>query len=318
MGFCRDLRDNRPLTIKIGVSISIIITIIVLIAKSFDGIDAHQYGLLYNGVSVKIDNDNVYDTGLYFVGLGNSFIHFPRNQQYLEFSNTFRNSLDVWSSDGEVLYVEASLYYTLKKDKLHTLYYSYEDNEWSEVVNAIAAETIRDVATTFDTLSFFTNRSLIDDGIQSVLSTRLSNEIYCNLVTFNILAIDIPQNFENAILSKLISAQDVLTSTRLRDSQLIRQAISVVEARGNANITTIQAAANAQGIGITKNTEAYIFEHYAKIRAEQLLLLAHDLGFTTVQELLQYVYTDIIRAGINSDVTGASKLAINIPEGVTG
>jgi len=75
MGFCRDLRDNRPLTIKIGVSISIIITIIVLIAKSFDGIDAHQYGLLYNGVSVKIDNDNVYDTGLYYVGLGNSFIH---------------------------------------------------------------------------------------------------------------------------------------------------------------------------------------------------------------------------------------------------
>jgi len=224
--------------------------------------------------------------------------------------------------------VQCSTIHTISNDRiihvlipiiLFIIYISYPSlYRWSEVVNAIAAETIRDVATTFDTLSFFTNRSLIDDGIQSVLSTRLSNEIYCNLVTFNILAIDIPQNFENAILSKLISAQDVLTSTRLRDSQLIRQAISVVEARGNANITTIQAAANAQGIGITKNTEAYIFEHYAKIRAEQLLLLAHDLGFTTVQELLQYVYTDIIRAGINSDVTGASKLAINIPEGVTG
>lgn len=184
-------------------------------------------------------------------------------------------------------------------------------------MNGIAAETIRDIATTYDTLSFFTNRSLIDDGIQTALASRLSNEIYCTLVTFNILAIDIPNNLETAILSKLISAQDVLTSTRLRDSQLIRQAISVVEARGNANITTLQAAANAQGLGITKNTEAQIFENYAKVRAEEMETLAVELGFTTVKELLQYIYTDVIRAGIITDnAGGASQLAINVPEGV--
>lgn len=277
--------------------------------------DVDAYGLKFFGVSIGLEDNVVYTNGRHFVGLGNYFVTYPRRLQYLEFSSDAGGvtpPLDAWSKDGQVLYVEAGIYYKLSPEYLTELYYTYQGDEWQQVVNAIAAETIRSVATEYDTLAFFTNRSVIDDSMQRQLADRLYAELHFNVTAFNLLAIDVPNYFESAVLDKLIAAQDVLTLERLRDSQLIRSDITVVEAAATANITVINAVANATGLTILKTVEASLLKELAATRAEQLALLAADLGFTSPTEVLQFLYTDVLRGNaagrsdrVVLDATGA-------------
>jgi hypothetical protein len=184
------------------------------------------------------------------------------------------------------------------------------------VIKSIAAETLRDVATSYDTLAFFTNRSAIDDAIQARLAHRLATEAHANLTAFNLLGIDLPDAFEAAVLAKLIAAQDVLTLQRLRDSQLIRQAVSVVDARGAANITTLEAAARATGLAISRQVDARLFQEYAATRAEELAAVATSLGFASPSQLLRYVWLDVVRRG-GAPGDAGGRLAVNVPAVLT-
>ena len=130
MGCCRTLRDNRRVVVRVGGPLLAAIIVAILVGESFDGLDAHEFGLLYYGNAVALDNERVFTNGRHFVGLGNSFVRFPRGQQYLEFSAAERPAappLDVWSSDGQVIFLEASLYFSLAPTHLHDIYYTYGD-----------------------------------------------------------------------------------------------------------------------------------------------------------------------------------------------
>jgi hypothetical protein len=119
------------------------------------------------------------------------------------------------------------------------------------VVRTIAAETIRNTATTFETLDFFTNRTGIRDTLSTVLSSKLSGSPGVSLTLLNLLSVDVPTRFENAVIQKTIVQQSVITLQALRQSQLIQSRLAVVNANAAANITVVRAQASATGYLIT-------------------------------------------------------------------
>lgn len=288
--------------------ITLLVTIILL-AVSWATLSPQEYGLKYNGVTKTMDDDQVYSSGRIYVGVGGSFYKFPRKLTYVEFSTSKGNALDVWSADGQQVFVEASFYYQLRGDKIHDLFYTY-GTSIDRVVRYMAAETLRNVATLYETEDFFTNRSAIDDTMTQSLQTRLAADAFASVVQFNLLSIDVPNNFDAAIINKVITGQDVLTLEQLRQSQVIRSQIDIVNATANANVTTLNANAGATGTVISQTANAVLFQQLTSARATELAALYSALNFTAPRHLLQYLYTDVIRGNtlakttVAVDVTG--------------
>jgi len=163
------------------------------------------------------------------------------------------------------VFVEASFYYKLREDRMHDLFYTFGTG-YDAVIQGMAAETIRDVATVYDTIDFFTNRSIIDDAMTSSLSARLYLEGFANVTQFNLLGIDVPDGFELAVADKVITGQDVRTLETLRTSQLTRTDIAVVDATASGNITVLNADASARGSIITAQASAAQLQRYMSSR----------------------------------------------------
>lgn len=263
-----------------------------LLAASWRTVSPHEFGIKFSEVTWKMDADTIYNGERAYVGPGGHFITFPRKLQYVE--ATGPSALDVWSADGQNLFLEISFYYGLRSEKIFDIYYQF-NQDFDSVIRKIAFETVRDCATDFETIDFFTKRGEIDSFISHRLADRLYLEAHANMTMFNLLAIDVPDRFENAVVQTLITAQDVNTLAVLRTSAVYKTDMAVVAAQAEANITLINARADATGTLLLKKAEADFFELLQSARAESLSQLATDLGFSGSAEVLQYLYTDIIR-----------------------
>lgn len=290
--------------------VTLIVTI-VLLAVSWSVLEPTEWGLKFNGITMTMDDSEVYTSGRIYVGVGGSFYRFPRSLTYVEFSSAKRNALDVWSQDGQQIFVECSFYYALRGDKIHDIFYTY-GQDIGTVVTYMAAETIRNVATAYTTLDFFTNRSAIDAEMQVRLSARLNADAFSTIEQFNLLGIDVPDAFDSAIINKVITGQDVLTLEQLRQSQVIRSQITIVNATAAANVTTLNANAAATGLIVTQTTAANNFLTLQSARAAELLRLFRGLNFTTADQILQYMHTEVVRGAavakttLAVDVSGSS------------
>lgn len=282
-----DFDDNKPLVLC-GVCCCCVVLIVsvTLVACSFSLLEPHEYGLEYNTVSLQLFPET-YTNGRYFLGLGNRFEKFPRKLQYVEFSGG--GAVDVWSKDGQEILVEVGFYYRLQKDKIVDLYYRFE-HDFESVVVAIAASALRDVATSFDTIEFFTNRESINVRMRTELQQRIRENVFADIARFELLGITVPAGFEAAVVDKVVSSQ---TNEILRTEQLsstIRQQIRIVDAIARKDINTYNAEAQYNATLIRRTAEAEVTESYAAARAAALREFALRLNLTT---------TDGVRSAMN-------------------
>lgn len=267
-------------------------------------------------------NSEVYENGRHFPGLGSFFVKYPRKFQYVEFSSSSdggsRNgAVGVWSKDGQEISIEAGFYFAVRKANVLDMYYKYKDG-FVPVIEDVAANAMRDIATQFDTLEFFTNRSAIDTLMTQELQARVSACCFADVQVFNLLAIDVPTRFGTAVENVVISEQERTTLEILRDAIVLRQSIRVVDAEANKIITVAKATAN--GIGLINRTradaEVLISVEQARAQALYNLSLSLDLtnsGSTTTvnsSRLFTYLFADHVRS--------SDGILLNIPRALVG
>ena len=85
----------------------------LLIIFGFSSLEATEFGLNYSWISKTI-SPHVKENGLYFIGIGHSFIKFPKTVQTIEFSNepnSNRVPIESRTSDGLEVTLEISFQY---------------------------------------------------------------------------------------------------------------------------------------------------------------------------------------------------------------
>lgn len=97
---------------------------------------------------------------------------------------------------------------------------------------------------------------------------RIYAEGFANITLFNLLGIDVPNAFDAAVAQKVITGQDVITLEQLRQSQVIRTNIAVIDAFATGNITVINAEASAKGLIIQQQKNADLFVTLMGARGE--------------------------------------------------
>lgn len=86
----------------------------IFLILGFSVLEATEIGLDYSWVSKNVDK-RIYDNGLYFLGIGHSFIRFPKMVQTIEFSkerSANQGPLQSRTADGLEVVIEISFQYT--------------------------------------------------------------------------------------------------------------------------------------------------------------------------------------------------------------
>lgn len=267
----------------------ILATIGTLIGVSFSKLDANDMGLNYSANSLTIDTTKVYTSGVHFLGLGHSFIVFPRTIQELEFTGS--EIVVARSQDGLPVSIEGRVLYRLRDnvDSLATLHLMFRSKH-KDAYLISGKQVIRDVASTYDAFDFWSSRDLIQTAMTEQLAIRMG-DLFATDVTFVLTSAEVPYSLQMAItqtvntLNLIQQVQSEKSIAVTETGTLIQQAereAMIIGSEANATATTILFKVNAEIVRINTTVDAELAAYD---------MLRSTLGWST-EELVSYVWLD--------------------------
>ncbi len=276
----------------IGAIILVIVLIVTLIVGNPERVKYDQFGIKENVFNGKIDDSQVYTEGLHWVGVSNNLILLSNTFHTIAFMEDEGNSLNTRTQDGLDLTLEVSFQYRLIIDGLIELYKQFK-GEYEGQITRVARDVLRDIASAYTGVSFFTNRTQIGNAQQEALNEALTSEYAVEIGDFQLRQIDLPDEFEQRLIDLENAKQDVLISRETQRQSVIeaetllliaqKQAeADIIRANGSAEAFLIQVRAQAEAVAIELNATAQALYEFSQI-----------MGFNST-EMLAYLWIDAL------------------------
>lgn len=249
----------------------------LLIFFGFSSLEATELGLNYSWISKTI-SPRIHENGLYFIGIGHSFIKFPKTVQTIEFSlekHSNRGPIESRTSDGLEVSIEISFQYTLQPDKLYSLYNTY-GSKYSLVFQNIAINLLTEEATKYTAYNFFMDRGKIKDDFQFALDKAFNQFCFADIQFLQLRSVDLPNLFEQSIQESEVKKQDIQKAqaeqnkvkievdTKIKSAEYQKD-VTVNMAQGEAEAILKQNSANVDAFTKMTNTQTLA---YAKMKSE--------------------------------------------------
>jgi len=273
-----------------------IVTIIVLIVSctlfgvSFSVCDTLEMCLDTNTFTKSVDTNRTYFSGRYFLGLGHSFLVYPRNLSIIDFSNDPEfgaDPLNAGTSDGQTMTVEVTVYYRLNSTELPLLYQKYGQNYDTKFVN-VAQSTLKNSCVKFAALQYFNARQVIAETMINDLRAAFV-DLYASVELLQLRGIALSAAFEDQLTQNVIAVQNQQTAELMKQVAVTQSFTQVILAQAQANITELIATANAASTLIQQQANADGTKLIVNVQAEAYAQLKQDLNFTNAQ-LFQYLW----------------------------
>jgi len=299
-----------------GACITLFIAVVgaFLLAKSFDSVTPEKIGINFNSFKKEIEETKVYTSGRFRIGIGHSFVSYPRNIQTIEFAkgtNSDAPRLGVWSKDGQNIEIACSFMYTLVPERTIDIYRKFgasvDSEPWKALYIQAAQSVIKSTTTQFYTEEFFRNRTDIGELIFSQLRAKMW-ENFGQLRYFQLRTISIPYNFEASVTKKLTAKQAVKRSVYENDARIVRKGIDQVIREAQATANYLQLQATATGTLLQQEAEARGKQLKVLGQAEAYESLKESMGMTN-SDLLYFKYMRTLRQRKNTRLlvdTGSS------------
>lgn len=296
----KDLKEEKPPNkvkkyVKIGaVLIALIIFAGILssvIYNSFEQIDYNEYGLKKNLLTNEIE-EQIYEEGLYFIGIFYDFLKFPSTWATIEFSydpDADDIPLTAHTKDGLQVVIETSFQFRLNKSDILNLYSQF-GMDYKNYFRMVARSAIRDICGQFSAMEFYANRS---DVIVAMGNTLFDSLAEVEIGGFQLRNIDLPNSFEQATEELEVARIDIEIAEYAQQAAIIEAQTLVLQAQAQANITIIEAQAEADSSIIAAQAAAEALN--ITLTQEGLLLaqLANMTGLNST-ELLTYLWIQAI------------------------
>ena len=279
----------------------------LLILFGFSSLEATELGLNYSWISKTISPE-VKENGLYFIGIGHSFIKFPKTVQTIEFSEektANRGPIESRTSDGLEVTLEISFQYILQPDKLYDLYNTYGP-KYDNVFQNIAINILTEEATKYTAYNFFMDRGKIKDDFQYELNLRFDKNCFSNIQFLQLRSVNLPNLFEQSIQESEVKKQDIQKAQAEQNKVKIEIDTKIKAAEYQKNVIINKAEGEAQAI--IKQNEAYVD---ALLRTQNTQTNAFknlkDTLQLTNENLLDFMKTKIIK-----EYSGENDITLNI------
>jgi len=287
----------------------VLIPAIIMISVSFASLPTVEYGLDYNAITMTVDNTTYTQAGLYFLGLGHSFIKFPRVVQTIEFIPTHRDLLHTRTSDGLPLTLGVSFQFRYIPQHLHTLYLAYRGDHMHVYKNTATA-VIANVACNYSAYTFFNDKQGIAASMQSVLSTQFAEKLYAQVEALQINYIELPISFQDAILESISTKQNITRSSRYKDNMQVTFQTNLMVSEQEKNQTIIAAAGKANQRRQQAFANAQVTEQEVTAEMNAYGNMSDTLSFGT-QNGLDYIWWDSLLANAGTSAGKEFLVGVN-------
>lgn len=297
----KDLKDDKsPNKVKKYLTIGAILIVMIIfagilssvIANSFEQIDYNEFGLKKNLLTNEIE-EQVYEEGLYFIGIFYDFLKFPGTWSTIEFSHDLDADdipLTAHTKDGLQVVIETSFQFRLNKSDILFLYGQF-GMDYKDYFRRVARSAIRDICGQFSAMEFYANRSDVIIAMGDTLFDNLAELI--EVGAFQLRNIDLPNSFEQATEQLEVARIEIEIAGYAQQAAIIEAQTLVLQAQAQANITIIEAQAEANSSIIAAQAAAEALN--ITLTQEGLLLaqLANMTGLNST-ELLTYLWIQAI------------------------
>eukprot|EP00500_Bicosoecida_sp_ms1_P014128 CAMPEP_0203821270 /NCGR_PEP_ID=MMETSP0115-20131106/42651_1 /ASSEMBLY_ACC=CAM_ASM_000227 /TAXON_ID=33651 /ORGANISM="Bicosoecid sp, Strain ms1" /LENGTH=312 /DNA_ID=CAMNT_0050730291 /DNA_START=47 /DNA_END=985 /DNA_ORIENTATION=- len=295
----------------------LLIASVTMFAVSWGSLEPPEMGVEYNANTLEINDERLFENGRHFLGLGHSFIVYPKTLQTVKFSVETGNPIVARTKDGLTATLDVSFNYRLIATiaEMSALYLDFGEMEEVEIAyDRIARNWVRVVAARYTALQFFDIREEIQSDMQGTLDEqlRLAHGTVDNL---QFLQMRLPPAVEDRQTEQNTAKEEAVQAANDLEVALIDAASQVNAARRQAQVIVLDAQAQAQQTAF--EAEASIDGATARFVAEQEsykgLMDSLDL---TPKELLAYVTLDAIQEGAGKG--RGSVWALNVPSDASG
>jgi hypothetical protein len=220
----------RPLYVAGGCfCCSAVVTLGILLFLSIDILQATEMAVVYDSIYLQIDQSQIYNAGLHFIGPGRSFMRYPKEQQDVKFPSEDGSytMLTCRSRDGLKVDLEIGFQYALAEDvqSLAELYFLWGPPPGCfDAFKSISRSALRDVAARYDAYDFFANRSLIAEEMSIELGPQLET-LGGNLDTFQLLGVTIDRQLDAAIQeTEVVKQENLRAFFQMQDQEVVAAA----------------------------------------------------------------------------------------------
>jgi regulator of protease activity HflC (stomatin/prohibitin superfamily) len=305
-----------------GCCCAVLIASAIMLGCSFGVLDPTQFALDYDTVNFQINENALYTGGRHFIGLGHTFIIFPKTLQTCRMGTfeggeevdgeTFTtSSLQARTEDGLQVTLDISFQYRLTEtiDAIIKLYSDFQDNYRPAYVR-IARNVLRDVASEFQAFQYFYNRSIVGAKMREVLNSALANHS-ATVQAFQLLNVELPERFSSAIEGTEVARQAIENAKYQQDVARTEANTRVEEAKRQAEIILLQASATAKSTRLQAAADANITLRQMEAETAAYKTIQTELDLTEDQ-LLSYVWLKAIqtRRPSTENVIGVAKPAV--------
>jgi regulator of protease activity HflC (stomatin/prohibitin superfamily) len=268
----------------------------ILFAVSFDTLTPLEFGIKYNDITKEIDDSGAFYNGRYFTGLGSSFIKYSSTWNLIKFKY---GDIRAWTQEGQLIYINMALYWEHDRENIVEFYHRYGNGGFDQTFRDVATRAVKKVTTQYTASEFFSDREQI--GREMRHSLREAFRIHGVLVqAFAMDLLDLPNEFEEKVREKVVTAQEVKTQDWYRKIDVAHAEISVISGEGDALVSykladaeataaKIRADAIAEGQAMVREAEK---TYYGELQTALGLLPSEllQIRWSRIMETLQKDY----------------------------
>ncbi|KAK3241235.1 hypothetical protein CYMTET_48986 [Cymbomonas tetramitiformis] len=169
-------RDSSLKYVVFGGLISIgLLLMVSLLPFSYQAVEYHEYGLLQSRTTSEVFTGNVYSPGRYWEGPDFVMKKFTATAHFVDFAEFgIFSAAESNETVGVTFYVDITFSYFLKQSEIGDLYKTYAF-DYAEVVEARAAEAIRNRAGKILTEAYFGQRTYVAEQFKDAVILRLND-----------------------------------------------------------------------------------------------------------------------------------------------
>lgn len=274
-----------------------IVTLIALFAISFGSLEYQEIGLNYSWISETVQ-EQPYESGLYYLGVGNHFIKFPKMVTSIFFIDDPTEgvngpALQSRTRDGLNVRLEVSFQYRLFFDQLYKLYTTL-GIDYEKIFIRMAIEQLTTAATLHDAHFFFTNRTEVSVEMQNMLDRHFRDHAFAEIPFFQLRTVHLPTEFEDALKETQVKQQDIQIAALEQKTNRVSYQTTVLQAEQAVKV--LQNQASAEAASILAQNEAYCTQYKVtqQLQSDALKDIVEASGWSTPQ-LLDYLRIRAVR-----------------------
>jgi regulator of protease activity HflC (stomatin/prohibitin superfamily) len=199
------------------------------------------------------------------------------------------DSVEARTSDGQVVYVDASVIFKIDPIQVVTVHINWQNNYREDLIRNVSRGVIRDAVSAYGVEEVYsTQRLALTDQIRQELIKKFAEEGF-SLVEFVLRNIAFSEEYAASVEQKQIAEQQAqqavfVVEQRRQEAEQARQ-----QAMGERDAEVIRAEGQAQALIIQAQAEAEARLIQAEAEAEALRLLGEAIAANPDVLTLQYI-----------------------------